>query len=375
MTPLDSAALPATPPCSRPIRARISLAALRHNYALARRLAPQAKTWAVIKANAYGHGQAAALAALQGEADGFALLEVENAVALRASGITQPILLLEGIFSAADARLVLSHGITSVVHCLEQLEQLLAAATVDMPFALYLKLNTGMNRLGLNAADLARARALLAPYRQAELTMMSHFAEADGARGIAWQLERFKAMIGDWRGPVSLGNSAAILRHPDGQGDWVRPGIMLYGASPFADVSAAALDLRPVMTLESRLIAVQTLAPGDRVGYGGTFTADRPMRIGVVACGYADGYPRHAPTGTPIAVAGQRTRTIGRVSMDMLCCDITDIPAAMGAPVTLWGAGVAGEVPADDVASAAGTIAYELFCALAPRVPVDVLKD
>jgi alanine racemase len=261
MTPLDSAVFSAARPCSRPIRARISLAALRHNYALARHHAPKAKAWAVIKANAYGHGQAAALAALQGEADGFALLEPETAAALRESGIRQPILLLEGIFSAADARLVLSHGITSVVHCLEQLEQLLAVATVDTPFALYLKLNTGMNRLGLNAAGLARARALLAPYRRADLTMMSHFAEADGARGIAWQLERFKAMIGDWRGPVSLGNSAAILRHPDGQGDWVRPGIMLYGASPFADVSAAALDLRPVMTLESRLIAVQTLAP------------------------------------------------------------------------------------------------------------------
>jgi alanine racemase len=175
---------------------------------------------------------------------------------------------------------------------------------------------------------------------------------------------------------VSFGNSAAILRHPAGHGDWVRPGIMLYGASPFADETAAALGLRPAMTLESALIGVQELQPGERVGYGGTFTAERPMRIGIVACGYADGYPRHAPTGTPVAVAGKRTRTLGRVSMDMLACDISDIPeAGIGAPVTLWGDGPAGCVPADEVATAAGTIAYELFCALALRVPVAVNSD
>jgi alanine racemase len=184
-------------------------------------------------------------------------------------------------------------------------------------------------------------------------------------------MERFRAIAGDWSGPVSLANSAAILRHPEAHGDWVRPGIMLYGASPFAEQSATELGLQPVMTLESAIIGVQELAPGERVGYGGTFTAERPMRIGVVACGYADGYPRHAPTGTPIAVMGRRTRTVGRVSMDMLACDLTDIPeAGIGAPVTLWGKGVAGEVPADEVAAAAGTIAYELFCAVAPRVPV-----
>jgi alanine racemase len=180
-------------------------------------------------------------------------------------------------------------------------------------------------------------------------------------------------MADDWRGPVSLANSAAILRHPQTHGDWVRPGIMLYGASPFADVSAESLGLRPAMTLESAVIGVQALSVGDRVGYGGTFTADRPMRIGIVACGYADGYPRHAPTGTPIAVMGKRTRTIGRVSMDMLACDLSDIPeAGIGAPVTLWGEGIAGTVAADEVATAAGTVAYELFCAVAPRVPVIV---
>ena len=356
---------------SRPIRARIFRAALLHNYRLARRLAPAAKAWAVIKANAYGHGQWRAVDALREEADGFAVLECENAVALREAGVTQPILLLEGIFSARDARAVAEFGLTTVIHCLEQLELLLDSIKPGMLLAICLKLNTGMNRLGLNAVDLLQARETLSRIPNIELTLMTHFAEADGERGVTEQLARFKEMAGDWPGPVSVANSAAILRHPQTHGDWVRPGIMLYGSSPFADRSAEQLGLQPVMALESEIIGIQQLAPGDRVGYGGTFVAERPMRIGVVACGYADGYPRHAPNGTPIAVIGHMTRTIGRVSMDMLACDLTDIPeAGLGAPVTLWGDGLAGHVPADTVAAAAGTIAYELFCALAPRVPV-----
>lgn len=358
---------------SRPIHARIALDAIRHNYRLAKRLAPNAKAWAVIKADAYGHGQWRAVQALRAEADGFALLECENALALREAGITQPILLLEGIFSRRDARAVVEHRLTTVIHCLEQLDLLLAAGPFDLPIAVCLKLNTGMNRLGFTAQTLTKAWERLRSLPRIEVTLMTHFAEADGERGVAGQLENFRTMAGDWRGPVCLANSAAILRHPMTHGDWVRPGIMLYGASPFAEQSAAELGLQPAMKLESRIIGVQTLAPGDRVGYGGTFTAAKQMRIGVVACGYADGYPRHAPTGTPIAVMGQRTRTLGRVSMDMLVCDLSDIPAAgIGAPVTLWGKGFAGEVPADEVAAAAGTIAYELFCALAQRVPVEV---
>jgi alanine racemase len=356
---------------SRPIRAHIAPAAILHNYRLARQHAQQARVWAVVKANAYGHGQWAAVEALRGEADGFALLECENAVALREAGITQPILLLEGIFSVRDVRAVFEHRLTCVLHCLEQLDMLLAGDHVVTPVSVYLKLNTGMNRLGFTAATLLRAWQRLQEFPQIKVTLMTHFADADGERGVAGQLERFHEMAGNWRGPVCLANSAAILRHPSSHGDWVRPGIMLYGASPFADQSAAELGLLPAMTLESAIIGVQELATGDRVGYGGTFTADKPMRIGTVACGYADGYPRHAPTGTPIAIMGKRTRTIGRVSMDMLACDLSDIPeAGVGAPVTLWGEGVAGSVPADEVASAAGTIAYELFCALAPRVPV-----
>lgn len=358
---------------SRPIRARISGAAIRHNYQLVKKLAPHSKAWAVIKANAYGHGQWRALAALRDEADGFAMLECENAVALRESGVTQPILLLEGIFSARDVRAVVEHRLTTVIHCLEQLELLLRAGKFEAPLAVYLKLNTGMNRLGFTAASLPRAWEMLQQEPALDVTLMTHFAEADGERGIDWQMARFSALAGDWSGARCLANSAAIIRHPATHTEWVRPGIVLYGASPFADQSAADLGLQPAMTLESAIIGVQELAAGERVGYGGTFTAERAMRIGVVACGYADGYPRHAPSGTPIAVLGKRTRTIGRVSMDMLACDLTDIPeAGICAPVTLWGEGIAGTVPADEVASAAGTIAYELFCALAPRVPLAV---
>lgn len=358
---------------SRPIRVCITPAAMLDNYRLAKASAPQSRAWAVIKANAYGHGQWRAVEALRSAADGFALLECENGVALREAGIEQPILLLEGPFSARDVRAIVDHRLTTVIHCAEQLDLLLKGAALNAPVSVCLKLNSGMNRLGFTKDGLAEALGKLAHYPQIDATLMSHFAEADGERGVDWQLERFRAMAGSWSGPVSLANSAAILRHPHTHGDWVRPGIMLYGASPFADQTAEQLGLKPAMALESEIIGTQDLVVGERVGYGGTFTADRPMRIGVVACGYADGYPRHAPSGTPIAVMGRRTRTLGRVSMDMLACDLTDISeAGIGSPVTLWGNGLAGMVPADEVATAAGTIAYELFCAVAPRVPVVV---
>jgi alanine racemase len=195
---------------------------------------------------------------------------------------------------------------------------------------------------------------------------MSHFADADGTSGVDWQLNALAAATKDFAAPRSFANSAAILRHPATHADWVRPGIMLYGCSPFADRSAADLGLRPVMTLSSEIIAVQQLCKGDTVGYGRTFRAERSMRIGVVACGYADGYPRHAPSGTPILVDGARSGTVGSVSMDMLCVDLTDLPGAgIGSGVTLWGEGL----PADEVAMASGTISYELLCALAARVP------
>jgi alanine racemase len=349
---------------TRPIRARFDAAALRHNHGVARRHAGSAKIWSVVKAGAYGHGLKRAVRALQDVADGFALVELEGAIALRRMGIQRPILMLEGFYGEDELPSFVEHDLTPVVHSLSQVKTL---ARLRPPLPVYLKFNTGMNRLGIDADEVDEALSLLAPV-VASVTLMTHFADADGKTGVAEPMAHFAAMRRGEKLPVSLANSAALLRFPETLGDWVRPGIMLYGSSPFPDdASAEALGLLPVMTLESELIAVRHLVPGERVGYGGAFTAPASMRIGVVACGYADGYPRHASTGTPVLVGGRRTRTLGRVSMDKLCVDLTDLPdAGVGTPVTLWGEGLS----VDDVASAAGTISYELLCALAARVPV-----
>ena len=354
----------------RPVRASFKLSALRHNLGVARRHAPRSKIWAVVKANAYGHGLERVAQALA-VADGYALLDLNEAVRLREAGIAKPLLLLEGIFQPADLQIVDRYGLTTVVHDLEQI-LMLERARLSSQIAVCLKLNTGLNRLGFAAAEARAAYSRLqAGGKAGTISLMTHFADADGPAGVAGQLARFSEWTAGLQGEASLANSAAVLRYPETHADWVRPGIMLYGCSPFAEVSAEALGLQPVMTLTSEIIAVQELKPGDRVGYGGTFEATRPMRIGVVACGYADGYPRHAPgfrdRSTPIVVAGKRTSTVGRVSMDMLCADLGAIPdARVGSPVTLWGEGL----PADEVAASAGTVSYELLCALAARVPV-----
>ncbi|MDR2365399.1 MAG: alanine racemase [Zoogloeaceae bacterium] len=357
---------------ARPIRLRMDFAALRHNFSKARQLAGATKLWAVIKANAYGHGQFQAARALDDLADGFALLETENAIALRERGHQKPILLLEGFFAPREIAALARFRLTPVIHDPAQLEMLSAAS--ERPASAYLKVNTGMNRLGFRPEAAGAALRQLEALGVRDLTLMSHFAEADAATGVAAQLRCFQSFAECFPHlPVSLANSAALIRFPESRGgpnDWARPGILLYGGSPLADVAAQQLGLRPVMTLESRLIGVQTLAAGDRVGYGGLFQADRDMRVGIVACGYADGYPRHAPTGTPIAAAGVLTRTLGRVSMDMLACDLSCAPAArVGSPVTLWGDGEGGAVAADAVAAAAGAISYELFCAVTNRAP------
>ena len=353
----------------RPIHASFDAAALRHNHELARRRAGGALLWSVVKANAYGHGLARVAHVLREVTDGFALIEIDAAIALRRAGVRQPILLLEGCYSADELPTVAELGLTPVVHSLAQ-AWALVDARLPARVPVYLKLDTGMHRLGLDARELEQALALIEPCA-GPITLMSHFADADGKSGVAVQLAAFEAMRGGRPFPACLANSAALLRFPQTRGDWVRPGIMLYGSSPFPELTADALELRPVMTLASELIAVRDIGRGDTVGYGGTFTADGPMRIGVVACGYADGYPRHAPTGTPILVGGRRTRTLGRVSMDKLCVDLTGLAeAGVGSPVTLWGAGLS----VDEVAAAAGTISYELFCALAARVPVVELE-
>jgi alanine racemase len=355
---------------ARPIRVTIHLSALRNNLGMARQTAPQARPLAVIKANAYGHGLLRAAGALR-DADGFAVLDLDDAVQLRQAGHNRRILLLEGFFDPLDLPQFSEQGLTAVVHSLEQVD-MLERARLPSRIDVFLKVNTGMNRLGLLPDSVRGALdRLRASGNTGEITLMTHFANADDPRGIEWQLEIFRRAGAGLDLPVSTANSAALLRYPHITQGWSRPGIMLYGASPFAEQTAAELGLAPAMTLHSRIIAVQNLEPGDIVGYGGAFSAKQRMRIGVVACGYADGYPRHAGSGTPILVDGRRTRTVGRVSMDMLCVDLTQLPGAdVGSPVVLWGEGM----PVEEVAAAAGTVSYELLCALAPRVPVVELQ-
>ncbi len=361
---------------SRPLIARIDTAALAHNLGVARAAAPRAKTLAVVKANAYGHGLTRAARALRA-ADGFAVLRVEEAAQLRSEGYTHPIVLLQGFFHPDELPEIARLHLRPVIHRTDQADILVNSLTktkLGHRVDVLLKLNTGMNRLGISPKRLPETLATLraAPY-VGSITLMTHFASADEAGdGVEQQLTRFQEATSGLNLPTSLANSAAILRHPQTHADWVRPGIMLYGASPFADQTGEELGLLPVMTLESKLISVQFVRKGEGVGYGGRFIADRDMKVGIVACGYADGYPRHADTGTPILVAGefgnQLTRTLGRVSMDMLNVDLTPMPTAhVGSSVTLWGVGL----PVEHVAAAAGTISYELLTALAPRVPVE----
>ena len=350
---------------ARPLVAQIDLAALAANLARARAFAPGSQVLAVVKADAYGHGLMRVLPALAA-ADGFALIELDNAVRLRERGERRPILLLEGCFEATELDTFAHHALGCVVHSLEHVEMLERARPMPA-LDVYLKINTGMNRLGVapNEARAIAARLERAP-AVGSLRLMTHFARADEEDGIEQALARFEAACAGLPYPRSLANSAGVVRFGDIGGDVVRPGIMLYGATPFARRSAQSLGLAPVMTLRSKLIGVQTLAAGDIVGYGATVVATQPMRIGVVACGYADGYPRHAPNGTPILVDGARVATAGRVSMDMITVDISSLPdARVGSDVVLWGEGL----PIDDVAHAAGTVGYELMCAVAPRVP------
>jgi len=351
----------------RPIRATISSGALKHNLEIARRQARGAKVWAVIKANAYGHGLLRAAKALEA-ADGFALLDFVDALRLRAAGIHKPILMLEGYFTTQDMQQLEKYALTPVIHCVEQIE-MLKKTDLGGQIDAYLKVNSGMNRLGFAPDNVMHGwNSLQEDLQVRSVTLMTHFADADGEGGVRGQLDWFNQVTHSMDGPRSLANSAALLRYAeDTRGDWVRPGIMLYGCSPFADQSAEAHGLQPAMTLTSELIAIQQLQPGERVGYGFSYETAGEMTVGVVACGYADGYPRHAPTGTPVLVAGQRARIVGKVSMDMICVDVSGLEGArVGAPVTLWGEGLS----ADEVAAHAGTLSYELLCRLAPRVPV-----
>ncbi|MES3002803.1 MAG: alanine racemase [Pseudomonadota bacterium] len=363
----------------RPIQATIHTQALRHNLDRVRRAAPDAKVWGVVKANAYGHGIERVWDGLRG-VDGFALLDLAEADRVRALGWRGPILLLEGVFETRDLELCSRLNLWHTVHCDEQID-MLAMHKTHQPHRVFLKMNSGMNRLGFAPQRFRAAWTRLDALPQVdEISLMTHFSDADGARGIEHQLAVFDAITHDLPGERTLSNSAASLRFGGDarvRGDWVRPGIAVYGSAPdFPDHDIAHWELQPAMTLASRIIGVQQLAPGDTVGYGSNFTADAPLRIGVIACGYADGYPRHCNTGTPVLVNGERTRIVGRVSMDMITVDITQLPnAGMGSEVTLWGRASNGAVLAiDEPARAGGTVGYELMCGLAQRVPVHVAE-
>jgi len=366
----------------RPIEALVHRDAIAGNLEVARSAAAGARVWAVVKADAYGHGIANVFPALQ-RADGFAMLDIAEAELVRALGWRGPILLLEGCFDARDLETCSRLKLWHVVHCTEQIDRL-AALKTDRPHHVFLKLNSGMNRLGFSPDRFRAAWLRLDALAQVEaITTMTHLANADAADEVSVDaaLAAFDAATRDLPGDRSVANSAATLRFgarlAAGGAAWVRPGIMLYGSSP--DAPLHGIDdwkLAPAMSLRTQLIAVQELAAGASVGYGSSFTATQPMRIGIAACGYADGYPRLAPgsneRGTPVLVDGVRTRTVGRVSMDMIGVDLGPAPAAdVGSEVVLWGRSSTGTVLSiDDVALASGTVGYELMCARAPRVPV-----
>lgn len=351
----------------RPARALIDLDALRHNYRLARELAG-GRALAVIKADAYGHGARQCAQALAGEADGFAVAFLEEALALREAGITNPILLLEGFLAADELPLLTAHRLWSVVHAPWQI-QALERTRLDAPLPVWLKLDSGMHRVGIDAqtypAAWQRLRAL--PWI-GEIVRMSHFARADELEQARTdeQHRTFIQYCAKLPGPSSLRNSPALLGWPQIRDDWARPGLMLYGATPFAQAHPVAERLRPVMTLESRIIAVRELPAGEPVGYGARFVTRQPSRIGVVALGYADGYPQFARNGTPVCIDGRPGELAGRVSMDMLTVDLSAHPhAGIGSRVQLWGP----QIPTRTVIEHSQTSAYQLLCGV-KRVPL-----
>jgi len=357
---------------TRATRALIDLSALRHNLQLARKTAPASRIMAVIKANAYGHGLVPVARAL--DADAFAVANLHEALQLREGGCKAAVVLLQGCHDADEFALAAQYGFQPVIHQLDQIA-VLEALTPDASLRVWLKLDTGMHRLGIAAEDFHAAHQRLAALHhvQQPVGVMTHFANADDRDDplTETQLHRFEAITGRLPGPRSLANSGGLLGWPASHADWVRPGIMLYGISPFGGVLPAELGLRPAMQLRSRLLAVNYYRRGSAIGYGGRYVCEEDMPIGVVGIGYGDGYPRHAPDGTPVLVNGRRVPLAGRVSMDMLTVDLRGQPAARaGDEVILWGA----ELPVDEVAQHAGTIGYELVCRLTRRVAFDYVE-
>jgi alanine racemase len=351
----------------------IDTGALRHNLEVIRRLAPKSRVMAVIKANAYGHGIIAAARALDA-ADAFAVARIDEGLALRAAGIKKPIVLLEGVLDTEQLNAAAAADFESVIHSPEQID-LLRAAPSGARYKVWLKLDSGMNRLGFKGEAFRSAYAALSgsPAVKAPVNLITHLASADmpDLPTTAEQLMVYAAATRGLAGEHSLESSAALIGFPESQADWVRPGLLLYGISPFRGSTGKDHGLRPVMTLRSRVIAVKDLVVGDQVGYGGDWSATRPTRLAIVAVGYGDGYPRSASSGTPVLVNGGHAALVGRVSMDMIAVDVTDVqrPPKVGDPVILWGEGL----PVEEVAMWAETIPYTLVCGINQRVAVNLI--
>jgi alanine racemase len=359
---------------SRPARVVIDLNAARANLARVRALAPRSQVMAIIKADAYGHGLTRMARALA-DADAFGVACLEEAVTLRRAGASKRIILLEGVFDAEELALVRKLGLETMVHCPEQVA-MLEQAPAGPPVVVWLKVDTGMHRLGVDPAQaLALWKRLNFSASVADpIRLVTHFANANarGDASVERQLALFADSIGALAGERCIANSAGVIAVPQAHVDWVRPGLMLYGVSPFADTVAVEEGLKPVMTVRSALIAVKRVHKGESVGYGGTWTCPEDMPIGVVAIGYGDGYPRHCESGTPVLVNGRRAALIGRPSMDMLIVDLRNVPEAqVGDPVVLWGEGL----PVEEVARYAGTIPYELLCSVRLRARFEVIGD
>jgi alanine racemase len=366
-----------------PTRARISLSAWRDNLARLKAAAPESKMMAVIKANAYGHGAVRAARALD-DADTFGVARLGEAIELRESGVVKPIVLMEGVFSSEELSLAMERGVDFVVHddyqidLLEHYEKItLSKNSWSAPRVAWLKLDTGMSRLGFMQGEAVEAAKRLRALKVVgELRVMTHFACADDPDSpmTGEQMRRFAtelrgAELQGFQPPMTaMANSAGIFSVPEAHREWVRAGIALYGGSPIADRTAESLGLKPVMTLSTQVIALRAIESGVSVGYGATWRATRPSRIATLAAGYADGIPRHLPSGAPVLIAGRRAPLVGRVSMDMITVDVTDLPeVSVGSTAVLWGEGL----PVDEVAAAAGTISYELLCGITRRVAFD----
>ena len=356
--------------CHALIRAVVDATALRHNLQQVRRVAPQSRVMAVIKANAYGHGLVPAAKALA-EADAFAVARLEEGLALRAAGLSNRILLLEGVFGRDQLEAAARERFELMVHSVEQLELLEALPGGD-PVSIWIKIDSGMNRLGFRLEEFGSAyeRLCRIPHVTREPALVTHLASADDRRDpkTRRQIEAFEGVTAGLPGARSVANSAGVLAWPAARADWVRPGLMLYGVSPFPGGNGAELGLRPAMTLRTEVIAVKAVKAGESVGYGGAWTASRETRIAVVAAGYGDGYPRSLPSGAPVQVNGHRAPLVGRVSMDMVTVDVTDLPRiAVGDPVELWGEGL----PVEEVATHAGAIPWDLLCSVSQRVALE----